>query len=436
MSVVMDAPPAAPAAPSAPAAPASSPNPNQSPGLLQPSQTPPAPVKPGSAAERLRQALWEKANKGQPQTPEPPKKETPKQEPTTPEAGEDEDEIESTISPPDDKKAADPKPGDPPADQKKQKTNPWKVVDQWKTRAGELERQLAEAKKASIAEQEKAEYLSKIETHQKRVEELEKEMYFVNYEKSADFKTKYQEPYERAWKLAMEDLQGLTLEDPETGVQRPFTSNDMSAILNIDDLRQARQMANQLYGELADDVMAHRKEIRKIFQQRTEALREAREKGSARDKERQEFEAKHMKELTDSIGQHWTKANEEMTKHEKYGTYFVPKEGDEQGNARLTKGFMLVDRAMSENPMNPKLTAEERRSIIERQAAIRNRAAAFGRVRAWYEAARAELEQVKAELAQYKGSEPTVKGSDPGSGMKPAVSARQSLYDSLHKMAK
>lgn len=341
----------------------------------------------------------------------------------------DDEDGEPPATPPADPKAA---PADPNAP--KPKANPWKLLNDWKTKAAELEKQLVESKTGSVIEAEKKTYLERIEKAEARVQDLEKEIYFVDYSKSAEFQEKYDKPYQKAWAAMEQEFADFTIEDPETGQHRIFGTNDINALLGLD-LKAARALANERYGELADDVMSHRKEIQKVLRARNEALKEAREKGFLRDKERSEMQQKTQKELSESVMTAWTKFNEEVTKHEKYGPYFVPKEGDEHGNQRLAKGFELVDRAMRENPLDPKLSAEERNRIVQRQAVVRNRAAAFGRMKLQIDLLTARATELETELKSYKGSEPATKGSEPPTTQQPG-STRDRIFGALRNIAK
>lgn len=397
------------------------------------------PAKPGTARERLSQSLYKKA--GVVATPEPPK----------PAAT---DNPEPEIKPPGQQPADDlnapppePDPEDPtaqpaaaqpaqPAAGEKPKTNPWKVVEQWKSKAGELEKQLAEAKTASLPEQEKKTFLTRIEELQKRNTELEDEMRFVNYSKSEEFKNKFDAPYRKAFDTAVQEMSELTITDPQTGAVRNVTANDISTLASLG-LADARKLANELYGDFADDMMDHRKEIRNLYRQRQEALEEQRTKGAEREKQREEMSRKTNTEIQDFIKSTWHTVNEAATKHETYGKYFTPIEGDQDGNQRLAKGYELVDRAFSENPNDPKLTSEERAAIVKRHAAVRNRAAAAGRLIAWVNQRDAKIAELEKELSQYRKTTPQTGGSPQGGQAAPAEGQRASsrVFGDLRKLA-
>jgi hypothetical protein len=292
-----------------------------------------------------------------------------------------------------------------PAPKDGKKVSPWRIADAWKQKAAELEKSLAEAKTSALPEKEKTEFLGRIEQLQKKLAEYEDEMRFVNYEKSPEFTQKYDEPYQKAWQAAMAEMSELQVADPATGGTRPVAAQDLLNLVNLP-LQEARKVANELYGDFADDVMAHRKEIKNLFAARASALEDAKKTGAARDKERAQMAQAHQAQATDLIKKTWEKANAAAVTDPENGKYFTPVEGDQEGNQRLAKGFELVDRALAENPFDPKLTPEQRAAVVQRHAAVRNRAAAFGRLKAHLTKAESRIAELTKELEQFKASTP------------------------------
>jgi hypothetical protein len=374
------------------------------------------PPKPGTAKDRLSQALYKKAGIDRPASGTPPADQVrpgqPSPDPgaTPPEPGEG--------TPPDPgSEGTDPatppaKPATPPADPKKGKVNPWHLVEEYKGKVATLEKQIVEGKGVTLAEQEKKSFLDQIQKLSDRNKALEDEMRFVNYEQSEEFKSKYQEPYEKAFSNAVQEMSELTVSD-EAGNVRQVNHQDILQLCQMP-LAEARKFANDKYGDFADDMMQHRKEIRNLFQARQQALKEAKENGSKRLKEQTDLAQATIQKIQQHVTDTWTSANEAVTKDPSYGTYFTPVEGDQDGNQRLAKGFALVDRAFTENPNDPRLSTEERTAVVKRHAAVRARAAGFGRLRSWYEAAKARVEELEKELGQYKASTPETGGAPAG----------------------
>lgn len=412
---------AAPAAPAPettelpPPSPPTNPESKQTIHVVPPPIEPGAPPKPGSARERMHQELRKRAGAEDPpaSAPSPAKPEDKTKPPISPKTTEPEkpaaaaaEEPEPTTEP---APATEPKPGDKKGDKR---VSPWKLVDEYKAKNAELEKQLVE--RAALPEKEKKEFLSRIEEIQKRNEELEDAIRFVNYRKSKEFQTKYQEPYQKAWSSAISELREIPVIVGE-GQTRPATAQDMLNLVNLP-LAEARTQAEALFGPFANDVMAHRKTIKQLWDTQAQALEEAEKNGAQREKEQIELSRKRIGEIQEQIDQTWQSANETATKDEKHGKYFLPIEGDEEGNQKLAKGYELVDRAFRENPKDPNLTAEQRKSIINRHAAVRNRAAAYGRLVYLKEQAEARISELEKELDEIKSSTP------PGGGDKPATS--------------
>lgn len=324
-------------------------------------------------------------------------------------------------------------PAAPEADKGK-KTNPWKLVEQYKGKLSAIEKEMAEVKTGALGETQRKQYLDQIETLTKRAQELEDEIRFTNYSKHPEFIQKFDQPYEAAWKRATMELSEITVVDPKTQQPRAATADDLIALCNLP-LGKARELAESTFGNFADDVMAHRKEIRSLFDARSAALEEAKTKGAEREKQQREIAAKNQQQAAQMVKSIWDTANEAILKDEKYGKFFAPVEGDAEGNQRLAKGFELVDKAFTENPMDPNLTPEQRATAVKRHVALRNRAAAFGRLVAMVNNLTKQNEDLAKELGQYKQSEPPASGSTPSSGTT-VTSARDAVFAALRAKAR
>lgn len=400
--------------------------------------TPTAPPKPGSARERMYQDLRKRAKpvEGESSTPPvtPPQKPTPSAEPSKAEGSEPPESGSSgneTPAPPSTAEGAHPATETP----SKPRVSPWKLVDEWKGRAAEAERRLAEATKGIPSEDQKKAMAEEMQRKEARLKELEDEIRYVNYSKSEEFKTKYQEPYEKAWSRAMNELKEITITDSQNGTSRALNPGDLLELVNMP-LGKAREAADQLFGPFADDVMAHRKEIRGLFEAQNAAMEEARKNGATREQQRADQFKQMQAETSKLVSDTWTKANEAATKDEKYGKYFTPVEGDEEGNQRLSKGFELVDKAFGENAFAPNLKPEDRAAIVRRHAAVRNRAAAFGRLVLQLSKKEAELAEARKELEQLKGSTPPTGGGAPPTEPAAPASAMEQVRQGLRKIAR
>jgi len=380
---------------------------------------PPTTAKPGTAKESVFKSIRAKAEAAENTPPPTTKPATPSAEPPKPAAA-----APATAKP-----ADAPKDDEPPKDlPPEKKASPWKLVKEKEARIKELEAKAAELDKLKITPERQ----KQIDALEAKAKALEEEIRFADYTKSDDYKENYLKPYEQSWHRALTDLNELTVTGPD-GQERPIGEQDILELVNMP-LQQARAAAEEKFGVFANDVMQHRKEIRQLAEKHNAAIEEARTKGAERDKLRQqEFEQRNATMNTE-IMDNWTKANEKVLSHEKYGTYFKPVEGDQEGNQRLAKGFELADRAFSENPRNPNLTPEQRAAIIDRHAAVRNRCAAFGRLVYQNTQAQARIKELETQLGTYKQAEPAAAGSgapppnnEPPKGMK-GIGARLQKY--------
>lgn len=287
------------------------------------------------------------------------------------------------------------------------RTSPWRLVEQYKSKVAGLEKELAEVRSGSTngkpgeAPPEVTERLTKAES---RVKELEEEIRFTNYQKSDEFKTKYQQPYEAAWARAVKDLSEVTVTDAQ-GNTRAASPEDMLTLVNLP-LGKARELADAMFGPFANDAMGHRKAIKDLFDAQQQGIADARKNAETWEKTREETVSRVRADIDKAVGEIWTKANQDAATDTKYGQYFTPRENDPEWNQRLAKGYELVDKAFSDaNPRDHRLTPEQRKSVIERHAAVRNRAAAFGPLRHENERLTARVAELEKELSQYRESE-------------------------------
>lgn len=326
------------------------------------------------------------------------------------EGDEDLGEGEVNARAPDDKSKTAAKPGEKleaPLDKKK--VNPWKVIDEHKAARAKLEAEVAELRKSVANPEARKAEVERLSAIEKRNQELEEQIKFVDYSKSKEFTDKYQKPYEAAWSRAMGELKELSVVDPETGDERPMAPADLLDLVNMP-LMKARERADELYGASSNEVMAYRKEIRGLYEQQSQALEQAKKAGVEKaTKESQEREIL-MKSLQEDVTKQWEQVNKEYSEHETNGKYLKPVEGNDEINTRLEKGFKFVDETSKINVWDPNLTPEQRKDAIKRHAAVRARAAAFGRVRYELESVQKELSDARAKLAEYEKSTPTFGG--------------------------
>jgi len=437
-TIVPPSAPARPVAAGAPSAvPASAGEIHVTPGKLTP--VPSEAPKTGSAKSRLRESLEAKSN-ANPRTAAPPvakpveRPGTAATPPVQPKPG------EATASPAEPAATAateTPKPGESTAVDPKdgKRPSPWKLVEDYKAKATKAEQELAQLRQNQLPENDRKSLEERIAKAEQQAAEYKKRLIDKDWQESDDYK-KQQSEYESAWKVAIAEMQGITVSDGQGG-ERPVSAQDLLTIVNAP-MAQARKMSEELFGSYANDVMLHRNKIRDLFDNQSKSLEAKKAESLAKKQQELETQAKTQKELMQTISTTWQKENEAALNDPKYGPLFKPREGDEQWNQRLAKGFELVDKAFSQNPADPKLTPEERAAVIRRHAAVRNRAAAWGPLRGEVEALTAQVKSLTEELATYKGTEPptggerkTAPAAAPGSG-----NAKAGIMEELKKRAR
>ncbi len=307
------------------------------------------------------------------------------------------------------------------------KVQPWKLANYYKDRFGDAQAEIAKLKTEGLATAEKQDYLTRIEKAEARLKEYDDEMRFTNYSKSEEFKTKYQAPYDKAWKVAMSEIGELTVPNPD-GSQRSIVPQDILDLVNMP-LGRARAQAEELYGVFADDVMTHRKEIKRLADEQNAALEEAKLNGGKREKERSEMQSKTKAEISQHVQQTFKQALSEALKHPEIGEFFNPKEGDEAWNQALEAGKQLFKKVYQQ-PDDPSLTPKQRAELVEAHAAIFNRSAAFGPMRRLIKGLRKELAEVKKENEGFKGSRPDASGGSQA----PAAGVNTSGMTGLQRM--
>jgi len=313
------------------------------------------------------------------------------------------------------------------------KVSPWKLVDQFKKKALEAEQRALDLEKLVLPEDQRNAITERLTKAEQRAKELEDEMRYVNYAKSDEFKQKFQQPYERAWQRAMNELQGTTFQDPN-GQQQTFGVDHMMELVQMP-LKKAREMANSLFGDLANDVMNHRNGLKEMLDQQTSALEEARKTGSERESQKRNEWQNFMQQTSLKAKEHWEQFNKEVLNSE-HGEFLKPKEGNDEWNEMIEKGSEFAKKAFSVNVSDPRMTPEQRREAVKRQSALYNKAVAYGPMRYEIKNLRKALAEREAELKQYKDTTPGTGGSPPVSGsLSASIDGKEGLFQRLRARA-
>lgn len=304
---------------------------------------------------------------------------------------------EEKAGPAEKEKPAEQKPDDAKDDQPPVKAKELRgAYDALKQRVKtELEPQLEQLKrentelKARKPETPK-EVLTELETAKKRIADLERDLEFVDFQKSPKFVADYQKPYEDAWKKAAKVLAEFEVTG-EDGNARPAKVEDLAALCQMNP-RLARQAAKQMFGDDAEEVLAHRRSILETSERRDAAIADARTKSEERNRQK----LVEQQTSQSKVAEQWKAANDELVK--KFPKWFAPVEGDEPRNKALAEGYALADRGFSANGDIP---MEER---IRIHAIMRNRTAAFIPMAMLAKQRGERIAQLEKELAEYEKS--------------------------------
>lgn len=313
-------------------------------------------------------------------------------------------------------------PAAPKAETKKEKVNPWRIVDQWKGRAAELEKQLAEAKSGTLPDGERKAADQRVAEYEKRIKDMEERLMVSDYKSSETYRNQFEKPYYDAYTEAQKRVGAMMTTEGEKAGPEVW-----DAIMNSQSDDAATEIIEQVFGNgvKASTVTQLREKVTELARNAYSNLKEKSEAGAKVLREQQEAMRRQMSEVHEVIAKNWEAANKSILDDPKLGEFFKQREGDPEWNQRLAKGFELTDRAFTENATDPSLTPEQRISVIKRHAAVRNRAAAFGALRFEVSRLQAKVSELETELSGYKSSEP---GRGEGSGRSEAPQGAKSAW--------
>lgn len=296
----------------------------------------------------------------------------------------------------------------------------------------------AEVAKAKPNITEAPEYKSLQEKHEKLAKDhakLQEDLKFTAYERSPEFKDKFETPFNEAYAQGRSKASALKVNDPVTGETRPGKPEDFDAIMSLPE-EQALEMIDTLFGSGARSqiVTLARERVLDKFNARKAALEEAGKNLGEREKQTQEF----YTALNGEVSKLWEKHTKPDTIPEKHRKHLTPTEGDAREKSLLEHGYSQVDKTAQENARDPNLTPEQREAVVGRAAAMRNRAAAYPLLVHRLELHAARIAELEASLKEFQASEPGAgegKGAE-GEGKAPAADTMEGVLAGLEKRAK
>jgi hypothetical protein len=368
--------PAPAAAPAAPAAPAKAAAPAAKPGASAEAPEAPPEAKPGSAFDETFAEIDALAKKP---------------EPAKPKDDKEKEKPPAAAKPGDKEKPADKPPEEPAHDLPLKDLR--KAYATFKAENETLKKQLAERAEKPVTDAERKEIAERVATAEKRRDELETAIKFKDYSRSDEYQKQYVAPMKKASAAMIAEVGRMMLTDPETGDQRQVTKDDLARLVDLD-TQPAAKLAREWFGDVAPEVLAHRRKIIDLHQASREALEKYQTEGADIEKRQQEERAA----AHEASAKMFTTLNTEAVT--KYPEFFGPDDADPDGNKLLEQGFAMADMAFSNDP---RLTVEQR---IKLHSQVRNRAAGFARMVHRNRQIQAKLDEVTKELEEFKKSEP------------------------------
>lgn len=281
-----------------------------------------------------------------------------------------------------------------------------KVKSELSTRDSRIKELEAAVTKAAADERKSVETAlqAKLDALIKERDEYETQVRFLRFEESKEYRDKYKEPLNQAWKVAIEDIQGLKAGEGDEA--RDLNADDLFRVFNLP-TGQARTMAEELFGKAASDVMRHRTRVRELTDAAKNASKEWREKGSQFQAQEQEAAAATRKALAEAIDGRVKELGEVAPE------LFGDKIEDKEEAAYVEKSRAIVEVALGRTAFKEGTSAEERaRAIAKATGDVVARATHFARVLHQRNRYRDENESLKAKLAEYEKTEPETRQGD------------------------
>lgn len=280
--------------------------------------------------------------------------------------------------------------------------------------ANELNQLRSEVAKLKTSPREDASALTQeLASAKKRIEQYENDARLTRYERSEEYRSKYEQPYQNAVRQAYGDVKELLVSeanpaDPDNPREREATPADFDEIYNLP-LGPATKLAKAKFGDAAGIVLQHRSAIKNAAKAALDAV-EA-NKGNAATYEQQQTAQQRLAQ--EARSQMFATAIEDL--QTKYPDRFGERDGDTEWNEARAKGLSMADMAFSDRQgLNPQQSA-----ILDAQ--IRMRAAHYSAERAMRVKLEAENKQLKADLEKVRGSSP---GAILPNGKAPEAKAR------------
>jgi hypothetical protein len=287
------------------------------------------------------------------------------------------------------------------------------------TRVRELEATSAQPK----ADPEKETLRTQLTEAQKRLQAMDEEIRFSNYERSTEYKEKWEAPFIDAYEAGRNKVASFKLQN-EDGTERMGTPQDFDAFMRITDDNDAAERAAELFGNKASMIMWHRERVQQMNASRLKALDDYRKSGG----EREQARSQAAKARQQQLAALWEQEAKAAVDNPKYAPWFKAPEGDTAGKEILERGFAFADEAFGKPRLdeNGKPVQRSPEEAAKMHAVVRNKAAAFDYQIYRNQKLAKELKELKKKLGEFEKSVPAN-----GSGGGRRGSAALSTWDAI-----
>jgi hypothetical protein len=288
----------------------------------------------------------------------------------------------------------------------------------WKVKYEKLAAESAKPK----PDPEKDQLLKDRDAWNKSRADLENELKFASYERSQEYKDKYQQPFLSAYEQAGKLVAAMTLKEPdqtdefgaiiEPGKARKGTEADWETLMSITDEDTANKFIADHFSYNAARVTGLRDKVLDLHGKMRASVEDFRKQSGERETLFRDTLTKQQKEISDR----WHAANVHAA--EKYPQYFAPDPADPKGNALLEQGYRLADLAFG--VLDPSEFSKLPQSVQSKlvngrlppaemtllHSALRNRSAVYDRLIARLNQRDAEKKELQDKLAGFEKSQP------------------------------
>lgn len=274
-----------------------------------------------------------------------------------------------------------------------------------------LKADLEKARTASQDETRVKQLQELLDNERKTRTEIENELKMSAYERSQEFKDKFQRPYMDAYKMGRQKAASLKIQEIKNDVDevvrpgRQGTEADFDLIMRIDDDDTAAEKAAELFGPVkAQSVLYYRERVQELHNSSRSEIEDYRNKAATREKEMTEARTRQEQEQAERIkanGETFRKLVEEGIKAKP--EYFTPAEGDNEAAEMVKRGQAVADSLFS--GINPKTGRPYTPDgLVKFHAFVRNAVAAHGHILHKLKAAEVKMAELESDLVEYKQS--------------------------------